>query len=121
LAPRVLRAATADDPAWRDVRRVRDQLARAGPDQPRRRAAGGPTSAPPSPSPTPTGWRSAAAGAPGHYKLANGRGARLDERDPLATEPWLVAAELDDAGRRRASARPRRWTAASWRGLSATA
>jgi ATP-dependent helicase HrpB len=97
LAPRVLRAATADDPAWRDVRRVRDQLARAA-----RISPGG------EPRTADVGAALALAypdrvaqrrgGAPGHYKLANGRGARLDERDPLATEPWLVAAELDDAG-----------------------
>ena len=37
-------------------------------------------------------------GARGAYLLANGRGARLDPRDPLAVEPWLAVAELDDAG-----------------------
>ena len=35
----------------------------------------------------------------GAYLLANGRGARLDPRDPLAGEAWLAVAELDDAGR----------------------
>lgn len=30
-----------------------------------------------------------------HYLLANGRGAFLDEQDPLRTEPFIVAAELD--------------------------
>ncbi|TVP53142.1 MAG: ATP-dependent helicase HrpB [Halomonadaceae bacterium] len=29
------------------------------------------------------------------YQLSNGRGARLADNDPLAGEPWLVAAELD--------------------------
>ena len=37
-------------------------------------------------------------GGRGAYLLANGRGARLDPHDPLAGEPWLAAAELDDAG-----------------------
>ncbi|MFL5333708.1 MAG: ATP-dependent helicase HrpB [Geminicoccaceae bacterium] len=37
-------------------------------------------------------------GSRGAYLLANGRGARLDPRDPLAGEPWLAVAELDDAG-----------------------
>jgi ATP-dependent helicase HrpB len=37
-------------------------------------------------------------GGRGAYLLANGRGARLDPRDPLAGEPWLAVAELDDAG-----------------------
>ena len=37
-------------------------------------------------------------GGRGAYLLANGRGARLDPRDPLAVEPWLAVAELDDAG-----------------------
>ncbi|HWL67409.1 MAG TPA: ATP-dependent helicase HrpB [Geminicoccus sp.] len=36
--------------------------------------------------------------APGSYRLANGRGALLDQAEPLATSPWLVAAELDDRG-----------------------
>ncbi len=34
------------------------------------------------------------AGAHGIYQLANGRSARIDESDPLATREWLVAAEL---------------------------
>ncbi len=33
-------------------------------------------------------------GAPGEYKLASGRGARLEAADPLAREPWLAVAEL---------------------------
>ncbi len=33
-------------------------------------------------------------GAHATYQLANGRSARLDEADPLATREWLVAAEL---------------------------
>ena len=33
-------------------------------------------------------------GAHALYQLANGRSARLDEADPLATREWLVAAEL---------------------------
>ncbi|MEK0082201.1 ATP-dependent helicase HrpB [Benzoatithermus flavus] len=39
-----------------------------------------------------------ARGGPGSFRLANGRGARLDPLDPLAKEPWLAVAELDDAG-----------------------
>jgi len=38
-------------------------------------------------------------GAGGRYLLANGRGARLDEDDPLITSEWLVAAELDGQAR----------------------
>jgi ATP-dependent helicase HrpB len=34
----------------------------------------------------------------GSYRLANGRGARLEPGDPLAASPWLVVAELDDRG-----------------------
>jgi ATP-dependent helicase HrpB len=37
-------------------------------------------------------------GTRGAFRLANGRGARLDPTDPLAGEPWLAVAELDDAG-----------------------
>jgi ATP-dependent helicase HrpB len=37
-------------------------------------------------------------GSRGAYRLANGRGARLDATDPLAGEAWLAVAELDDAG-----------------------
>jgi ATP-dependent helicase HrpB len=33
-------------------------------------------------------------GAPGEYKLANGRGAMLDPGEALASAPWLVVAEL---------------------------
>jgi ATP-dependent helicase HrpB len=35
-----------------------------------------------------------ARGAPGHFLLANGRGANLDATHPLARSPFLVAAEL---------------------------
>jgi ATP-dependent helicase HrpB len=35
-----------------------------------------------------------ARGAPGHYLLANGRGASIDTAHPLARAPFLVAAEL---------------------------
>ncbi len=35
-----------------------------------------------------------ARGAPGHFLLANGRGASLDATHPLARSPFLVAAEL---------------------------
>jgi len=35
--------------------------------------------------------------APGHYVLANGRGARLDEADPLARSRFLVVADLQGA------------------------
>lgn len=38
-------------------------------------------------------------GQEARYLLANGRGASLREEDPLATAPYLVAAELDDQGR----------------------
>lgn len=37
-------------------------------------------------------------GYAGRFLLANGRGAALDGRDPLAREDWLVVAALDDAG-----------------------
>lgn len=40
----------------------------------------------------------ARSGAPGTFRLANGRGARVEPGDPLAREPWLAVAELDDAG-----------------------
>ncbi|MDX6752384.1 ATP-dependent helicase HrpB [Geminicoccaceae bacterium 1502E] len=35
---------------------------------------------------------------PGMFRMAGGRGARLDPLDPLAREPFLAVAELDDAG-----------------------
>jgi len=38
-------------------------------------------------------------GSSPRYLLANGRGARLAEEDPLATAPWLVAAQLEGGGR----------------------
>jgi ATP-dependent helicase HrpB len=38
-------------------------------------------------------------GQPGHFLLRNGRGATLDPHQPLAREDWIVAAELDGAGR----------------------
>jgi ATP-dependent helicase HrpB len=45
------------------------------------------------------GWPDRIAGAREHrrgaYLLAGGRGAVVDERDPLASEPWLVAATVD--------------------------
>ncbi|MGY6631502.1 MAG: ATP-dependent helicase HrpB [Wenzhouxiangella sp.] len=40
-----------------------------------------------------------ARGPRGRYRLANGRGAWLPEDDPLAGEPFLVAAELDGGQR----------------------
>lgn len=40
-----------------------------------------------------------ARGQRGHFRLANGRGAFLDESDPLAGEDWLVACELDGQAR----------------------
>ncbi|NDY95619.1 ATP-dependent helicase HrpB [Wenzhouxiangella sp. C33] len=40
-----------------------------------------------------------ARGGRGRYLLSNGRGAFLPEADPLAGEPWLVAAELDGQAR----------------------
>jgi ATP-dependent helicase HrpB len=38
-------------------------------------------------------------GEAGRFQLQNGRGASLPPDQPLAREDWLVAAELDDAGR----------------------
>lgn len=40
-----------------------------------------------------------ARGGRGRFRLSNGRGAYLPEDDPLAGEPWLVAAELDGQAR----------------------
>ena len=37
-------------------------------------------------------------GARGGFRLANGRGARLDAADQLAGQAWLAVAELDDTG-----------------------
>lgn len=37
--------------------------------------------------------------AVGRFLLRNGRGATLPASDPLAHQPWLVAAQADDAGR----------------------
>jgi ATP-dependent helicase HrpB len=37
-------------------------------------------------------------GAPGRFLMAGGRGARLDEADPLAGEPFLVIAEVQGGG-----------------------
>ncbi len=37
-------------------------------------------------------------GGVGTFRLANGRGARLDPADPLAREAWLAVADLEDAG-----------------------
>jgi ATP-dependent helicase HrpB len=37
-------------------------------------------------------------GARGRYLLAGGRGAVLDESDPLANEPWLAVAEVTGGG-----------------------
>jgi ATP-dependent helicase HrpB len=34
-------------------------------------------------------------GAPGQYRLANGKGAKLDAADPLGRESWLAVAALD--------------------------
>jgi ATP-dependent helicase HrpB len=36
--------------------------------------------------------------APGRFLMAGGRGARLDETDPLAREPWLAIAEVIGGG-----------------------
>jgi len=38
-------------------------------------------------------------GAGGRYLLRNGRGAAFSQAQSLSEQPWLVAAELDDAGR----------------------
>lgn len=37
-------------------------------------------------------------GSPGRYRLANGRGVRLPDADPLARERWLAVAHLDAGG-----------------------
>jgi ATP-dependent helicase HrpB len=37
-------------------------------------------------------------GSRGAFLLASGRGARLDRAEPLAAEPWLAVAEVDDTG-----------------------
>jgi ATP-dependent helicase HrpB len=37
-------------------------------------------------------------GAPGRFQLASGRGALLDETDPLARAPWLAVADLTGGG-----------------------
>ncbi len=37
-------------------------------------------------------------GAPGRFLLRNGRGASIDPSDPMARQPWIVAAGVDDAG-----------------------
>jgi ATP-dependent helicase HrpB len=37
-------------------------------------------------------------GTPGRFLMAGGRGARLDEADPLAAEPFLVIAEVQGGG-----------------------
>jgi len=41
-----------------------------------------------------------ARGQPGHFRLANGRGAVLPPEDPLAAAPWLAIAALDGAAER---------------------
>ncbi|MDY7101500.1 MAG: ATP-dependent helicase HrpB [Actinomycetota bacterium] len=58
--------------------------------------------------PTGAGGPSGAGDDPGgeaRYLLANGRGARLRPRDPLAGEEWLVVASLDGGGDGRADGR----------------
>ncbi len=37
-------------------------------------------------------------GAPGRFLLRNGRGVAIDARDPMAREPWIVVAGVEDAG-----------------------
>ena len=37
--------------------------------------------------------------AAGKFLMANGRGVRIDVRDPLAQAPWVVVAAVDDSGR----------------------
>ncbi|MEO5826267.1 MAG: ATP-dependent helicase HrpB [Gemmatimonadales bacterium] len=37
-------------------------------------------------------------GGPGRFLLRNGRGASIDPRDPMARQPWIVAAGVEDAG-----------------------
>lgn len=97
LAPRLRALADGTGDGWREVRRVRDQLARA---------LGGRL---PPPRPEEAGAALALAypdrvarrrrgSEPGAYQLANGRGARLAPDDPLAGEPWLAVAEVGDGG-----------------------
>ncbi len=40
----------------------------------------------------------ARSGAPGRFVLAGGRGAMLDETDPLARQPWIVVADMTGSG-----------------------
>jgi ATP-dependent helicase HrpB len=93
LASRVARLAVGDEAA-REARRVRAQLARA-----LREPVG-------TPDPDATGEAVALAypdrlararpGDPGAFRLASGKGARLDPTDALAREPWLAVAAVDD-------------------------
>ncbi|HEX6015084.1 MAG TPA: ATP-dependent helicase HrpB, partial [Geminicoccaceae bacterium] len=79
-----------------EAERVRRQLARAlgvGAGEPRAVEVGAVASLA-----FPDRIAQARPGAPGGFRLANGRGAQLDPADPLAREPWLAVAELDDAG-----------------------
>ena len=102
----------------REARRVRDQLARVA------RVVMG------EPEPGSVGPALALAypdrvaqrrpGPPGRFRLANGRGAVLDGLDPLAAEPWLAVAELDDAGAEARIRRRQRWTLTYWRACSRT-
>jgi ATP-dependent helicase HrpB len=82
--------------AGREVERVRGQLDRAlgAPADPARAEEVGVVLA----LAYPDRLAQARPGGGGGFRLANGRGARLDPLDPLAREPWLAVAELDDAG-----------------------
>ena len=80
----------------REARRVRDQLARVA-----RVVVGEPEPGSVGPALAlayPDRVAQRRPGPPGRFRLANGRGAVLDGLDPLAAEPWLAVAELDDAG-----------------------
>ena len=59
--------------------------------------AAGRASAPASPSPSPTGSRSAATPPARDWISVGGRGFRLDPASPLAREPWLAVAEVGGA------------------------
>lgn len=107
LASRVARLAGGDD-ALRDARRVRAQLARA-----LREPVGTPDSDATGEVVSlayPDRLARARPGAPGAYRLTNGKGARLDPADPLAREAWLAVASIDDGSESRirlaASLRP---------------
>lgn len=80
--------------AYREAERVRAQLARAL-GEPAPRADSDATGAVVSLA-YPDRLAQARRGAAGAFRLASGRGARLDPGAGLAKEPWLAVAELED-------------------------